>query len=98
MRDFLSHQSWIPEKARPKVAAPPSPVNVHTPKGFVEGLRFWVSRNRAWSAAVVAFCVTGGVLLYRAKKGTKKRRARRAVNGARCQVIGENTEAHTLLE
>ncbi|KAK3080085.1 hypothetical protein LTS18_003172, partial [Coniosporium uncinatum] len=25
MRDFLSHQSWIPEKARPKVAAPPSP-------------------------------------------------------------------------
>lgn len=48
----------------------------------------WISRNRAITAAVIAFVGTGAIVMYQQKKSyTRKRRARRASNGARREVI-----------
>lgn len=56
--------------------------------GFLERVQIWVSRNRAITAAIIAFVGTGAVVMYQQKKSyTRKRRARRASNGARREVI-----------
>jgi NAD(P)-dependent dehydrogenase (short-subunit alcohol dehydrogenase family) len=48
----------------------------------------WVSRNRALTAAIVAFFGTGSYMLWRQNRShNRKRRARRASNGARREVI-----------
>lgn len=46
-------------------------------------------RNQAWTAAVLAFVGTGCVLLYggRVLHG-RRRRARKAANGARKEIVG----------
>ncbi|KAF9736111.1 hypothetical protein PMIN02_009014 [Paraphaeosphaeria minitans] len=76
-------EGWLPESARPP---PPPPRAVSG--AYVDRLQDWVSRNRALTAALVAFLTTGGVLLWRERnKSRRKRRARRASNGARKEVI-----------
>lgn len=76
---------WLPEVARP---APPPPPRVVS-GAYIHRLQDWISRNRALTAAVVAFFATGGVMLWREQnKSRKKRRARRASNGARKEVVG----------
>jgi NAD(P)-dependent dehydrogenase (short-subunit alcohol dehydrogenase family) len=55
---------------------------------YLARLQAWVNRNRALTAALVAFFGTGGFLLWReSRKHKKKRRARRASNGARREVV-----------
>jgi hypothetical protein len=50
-------------------------------------------RNRAWTAAIVAFVGTGCVLYYGNKKlHGKRRKARKAGNGARKEIVGELEE------
>jgi hypothetical protein len=59
------------------------------PQTFVNNIHGWISRNRAWTAAIVAFIGTGGLLIYGNRKlNIKKRRARRAGNGARKEIVG----------
>ncbi|KAF2253349.1 DUF1776-domain-containing protein [Trematosphaeria pertusa] len=78
-------EGWLPENARP--APPPPPLHRAT-SAYIHRLQDWVSRNRALTAALIAFVGTGGFLLWREKrKHTRKRRARRASNGARREVI-----------
>lgn len=78
-------ERWLPEHARP---APPPPSYPLIDGTYIERLQDWVSRNRALSAAIVAFVTTGGLLLWREnRKYNRKRRARRASNGARKEVV-----------
>ncbi|KAF2118484.1 hypothetical protein BDV96DRAFT_569967 [Lophiotrema nucula] len=77
---------WLPEHARPP--PPPLPPHLARNAAYIHRLQDWVSRNRALTAAIIAFLGTGGYLLYREKrKSTRKRRARRASNGARREVV-----------
>lgn len=88
IREGLATASWIPEVARPTRPPPPRAI-LRPPPGYVERAQDWVSRNRAITAAVVAFFATGGFLVYRQRKQYgRKRRARRASNGARREVAG----------
>ncbi|KAF2270648.1 DUF1776-domain-containing protein [Lojkania enalia] len=80
-------EGWLPEYARPTPPLPPPP-QLHTRVVFIHRLQDWISRNRALTAAIIAFFGTGGYLLYQEKKkSTRKRRARRASNGARREVV-----------
>lgn len=83
-------EGWLPEHARP----PPPPPPPHPITGaYLHRLQDWVLRNRALTAALVAFCGTGGFLLWREKrKSTRRRRARRASNGARREVVGMQSD------
>ncbi|KAH8700686.1 hypothetical protein BGW36DRAFT_395734 [Talaromyces proteolyticus] len=58
------------------------------PRSVPERVYDWILRNRAWTAAIVAFFGTGGVLLLGSRAfDQKKRRARRAGNGARKEIV-----------
>ncbi|RAK91652.1 DUF1776-domain-containing protein [Aspergillus costaricaensis CBS 115574] len=85
LRDTLSSQSWLPTSVRPVSRNRPSPP---IPRGFVDRVHSWFLRNRAWSAAIIAFLGTSCVLYYGNKKlNGKRRRARRAGNGARKEIV-----------
>ncbi|KAJ4372307.1 hypothetical protein N0V83_004081 [Neocucurbitaria cava] len=78
-------EGWLPEYARPR---PPPPPPHPITGAYIDRLQDWISRNRALTAALVAFVGTGGLLLWRERrKHNRKRRARRASNGARREVI-----------
>ncbi|KAF1835403.1 DUF1776-domain-containing protein [Decorospora gaudefroyi] len=80
-------QGWLPERARPRPhPSPAAPHLVHDT--YLHRLQDWVLRNRAITAAIVAFVGTGGFLVWRERrKYNRKRRARRASNGARREVV-----------
>ncbi|KAH7399414.1 hypothetical protein BKA66DRAFT_406691 [Pyrenochaeta sp. MPI-SDFR-AT-0127] len=80
-------EGWLPVYARPS-PPPPPPHPLPITEAYIHRLQDWVSRNRALTAALVAFISTGGFLLWREKKNyNRKRRARRASNGARREVV-----------
>ncbi|KAI9698193.1 MAG: hypothetical protein M1836_004195 [Candelina mexicana] len=65
---------------------PPSPPPV--PVGYYAWTQNWVLRNKALTAAVIAVVGTGSFLIYRRRKHyVRKRRAGRASNGARRDVV-----------
>ncbi|KAF2132886.1 DUF1776-domain-containing protein [Dothidotthia symphoricarpi CBS 119687] len=79
-------ENWLPQQARPLPPPPPPPATVTG--AYIYYLQDWVSKNRALTAAFVAFVGTGGFLVWRErKKYNRKRRARRASNGARREVV-----------
>ncbi|KAI4701697.1 hypothetical protein J4E81_003437 [Alternaria sp. BMP 2799] len=78
-------EGWLPERARPR---PPPPPPHPITGAYLHRLQDWVSRNRALTAAIVAFVGTGSFLVWREqKKYNRKRRVRRASNGARTEVV-----------
>lgn len=67
-----------------------APRNARAPRGLADRAQDWMIRNRAWTAAIVAFLGTGFVLYYGSKKlHGKRRKARKAGNGARKEIVGE---------
>lgn len=61
-----------------------------SPRGLTDRVQDWMIRNRAWTAAILAFVGTGCVLLYGNKKlNAKRRKARKAGNGARKEIVGK---------
>ncbi|KAI9044152.1 DUF1776 domain-containing protein [Aspergillus affinis] len=83
IKDTLSNQSWLPSSVRP--IQPPRP---RAPQSFSDRAYDWVLRHRAWSAALLAFIGTTSVLYLGSKKfGGKRRKARRAGNGARKEIL-----------
>ncbi|KAK2740970.1 hypothetical protein FQN55_008525 [Onygenales sp. PD_40] len=87
VRDTLSRQSWLPAAVRP-VGKTCHPASSLPPHSALDRVQSWISRNRAWAAAIVAFAGTGALLIYGSKKlNTKKRKARRAGNGARKEIV-----------
>jgi NAD(P)-dependent dehydrogenase (short-subunit alcohol dehydrogenase family) len=79
-------EGWLPQQARPTPPPPPPPLRITDV--YIHRLQDWVSRNRAITAAIVAFASTGTFLLWRERRRhNRKRRAQRASNGARREVI-----------
>ncbi|KAF6240299.1 hypothetical protein HO173_001910 [Letharia columbiana] len=89
LKDAFRDTPWLPDSIKPK--PPPVPHRVPViaiPLGYFEATRIWVSEHRAWTAAVVAFLGTGAFIVWRRKRNDRvKRRAGRAKNGSRTEVV-----------
>ncbi|KAI0975095.1 DUF1776-domain-containing protein [Xylaria arbuscula] len=86
VRHTLASASWVPEYARPKSPSPP-PVQI-VPMSTWERMSSWVGRHKLLS---IVFVCGVGYVTYRAvrhgKLLRKSRRARRAKNGGRLEVV-----------
>ena len=89
VRDAFRDTPWLPNSIKPK--PPPVPQRVPVvaiPLSHFEAARVWVSAHRAWTAAVVAFVGTGAFIVWRRRRNDRvKRRAARAKNGSRTEVV-----------
>lgn len=87
LREKLSTSQWIPESARPKM--PPKPVIQPQPGlfPFFNQVHDWVLKNKLLTGTfVVGLGVS--IFMYRRRRAYgKKRRAKRASNGARTEVV-----------
>lgn len=80
-------REWIPSGPSALVKAPPRRL---PPPTTYEVITRWMDRNRALTAALVAFAVTGTVstgIYVQNRKANKKRRARKSASGARTDVV-----------
>lgn len=85
LRSAIGESAWFPELKPPKPA--PAPF-IARPMGYFEASSNWVSRHRAVTAAVVCFLGTGAYLIWRQRRANRmKRRATRAKNGQRTEVV-----------
>ena len=83
IRETIQSSSWLYEQPPP----PPPPRRI-VPVGYVEACQRWVSEHRAITAAIVAFAGTGAFIIWRRRRADQaKRRAKRAKNGARTEVV-----------
>ena len=89
LQDAFKDTPWLPEAIRPKASPPPpSPKSMNLPNGYFESSRHWISEHRAVTAAVVTFIGTGVFIVWRRRRADRaKRRAKRAKNGAKIEVI-----------
>ncbi|KAL8873975.1 MAG: hypothetical protein Q9174_000629 [Haloplaca sp. 1 TL-2023] len=86
LRSALGESVWLPRLRSPKPAPPPP--YIARPMGYFEASRDWVSRHRAITAAVVCFLGTSAYLVWRQRRNHRmKRRAKRAKNGQRTEVV-----------
>lgn len=84
IRESLQSATWIPQSVKP----PPPPPRRIVPQGYLARAQDWVMNNQALTAAMIAFIGTGGFLIYRKRKHYgRRRRAKRASNGARKEVV-----------
>ena len=84
----IAPPEWVPDSMKPPPPSPRFPTIISRPQGYLALCRDWVSEHRAVSAAVVAFVGTGGFIVWRRRRADRaKRRARRAKNGARTEVV-----------
>lgn len=86
VRDTLASTPWLPEYARPKAPSPP-PTQVITLSTW-ERMHGWVGRHQVLSGVVV--CVIGYVtyrIVRHSRLLRKSRRAKRARNGGRLEVV-----------
>ena len=100
LREALSHATWLPESARPNPPRRISPsarsankvlTLSSSPDRFLRFTKRWVLEHPAICAAVLAFAGTTAIMTYKMKIGQgkkRKRRAKRAANGARTEVVG----------
>ena len=89
LQDVCRDNPWLPESLRPKTP-PPSrfPDLPQVPLGIFASTRSWISEHRAVTAAVVAFFGTGAFILWRQQRADRaKRRAKRAQNGAKTELV-----------
>jgi hypothetical protein len=87
IRESLQSATWIPQAVKPP-PPPPRRITPTVPRGYLAAAQDWVLRHQALTAAIVAFVGTGGFLIYRRRKRYgRKRRAKRASNGARREVV-----------
>lgn len=89
LKDAFRDTPWLPDSIKP--APPPVPrtvPKVAMPAGYFEATRIWVFEHRAWTAAVIAFVGTGAFIVWRRRRNDRvKRRAGRAKNGSRTEVV-----------
>lgn len=91
LRETLSHAEWIPESARPRVPQKPQNISLPAsiaPTAFYTRVNKWVMKNKLLTGT---FVVGFGAGLYMVQKRKalyhKKRRAKRAGNGARLEAV-----------
>ena len=84
IRETIQKSPWLYEK--PQASPPPPPPIL--PLGYVAIAQRWVSEHRAVTAAAVAFVGTGIFVTWRRRRAERmKRRAKRAKNGSRTEVV-----------
>lgn len=88
LRETLSSQGWIPESARPSPPSkPPAPAKA-LPVGLYNNLQDWVDKHKLLAGSFVFGIGAAVYFAYRRRKQySKKRRAKRASNGARLEVV-----------
>ena len=89
IRAAAQHAPWLPEAIRPPPPPPRSACCAAAPSlGYLGRLQCWVNRNRALTAALLAFVGTGTFLVWRRRRLLRqRRRARRAPNGAKTELV-----------
>ena len=88
LKDTFRSSPWLPDSIKPR--PPPSPPRrfPSMPVSYYATSLDWLSEHRAVSAAVVAFVGTGAFIVWRRRRADRaKRRAKRAKNGARTEVV-----------
>ncbi|KAK4629108.1 UPF0744 protein [Fulvia fulva] len=88
-RHFDQVAGTLKDRFNSSAPLPPPKRRLPPPTTFQQVER-WVSRNKALTAAIVAFVVTGsvGTFVYiRSKSLNRKRRARKSASGARTDVV-----------
>lgn len=86
IRERIQSSPWLYEEISPRTPPPPPhrPITI----SYLRACGRWVSEHRAVTAAVVAFVGTGAVIFYTRRRADRaKRRAKRAKNGARTEVV-----------
>jgi hypothetical protein len=88
LREALSSQPWVPEQIRPKVPTKLPTENL-VPTGFHHRVQQWVMDNKLLTGTfVLGLTATTIHLVHRSQKAYgRKRRAKRASNGARLEII-----------
>jgi hypothetical protein len=88
LREALSSSSWIPESARPKAPPkPPAPSKV-LPVGLYPRMQDWFEKYKVLTGTFVLGVGAVIFFAYRRRKAySRKRRAKRASNGARLEVV-----------
>ena len=84
LRGALQSASWLPDSLKPprKHTSPAIPIS------YLERTQIWLSRNRAVTAAFIAFVGTGVFIVWRQRQHRqKKRRAWRTASGAKTEVV-----------
>ena len=89
LRSTIDDSPWLPASIRRPPPPSPKPSIITRPAGYIEVSRDWVSRHRAVTAAIFCFFGTGAFLIWRRHRmaSRAKRRAKRAKNGQRTEVV-----------
>jgi hypothetical protein len=88
LREALSSSKWIPESARPRrPPPPPRKATIPCPASTYSKIHDWVLNNKLLTTVIVM--AAGGLTYHiiRRKSNRNKRRAKRAPNGARVEVV-----------
>lgn len=88
IRESLSNSTWVPESVRPTPPPPPVPVRI-VERATGGGVVGWAKDNK-WAVGIFLGTAVGigGYVYSKRKKGGKKRRARKASDGGRREVVG----------
>ncbi len=95
LRDTLTSSGLLSQTARPKLPPriPKPPVSVT--RRYYESVVRWISRHKLLTAGIVALVgARGCYMFYIYMRPGKRRRARRAGNGARKEVVGKLIYCH----
>jgi len=85
VRSTLESSNWVPDAIKPPQRHVPA---VSLPLSYIQKTQAWIDRNRAVTAAIVAFAGTSAVLVWRRQRLNKrKRKARRGALGAKVEAI-----------
>lgn len=89
IREALSKSTWVPEVVRPLPRPIRMPVSVIEKVTGGGGMGAWVKENK-WAVGIVLGTTVGigGYVYARGRKGGKKKRARKASDGGRKEVVG----------
>lgn len=88
LRETLSSSPWIPESARPR--PPPKPISAIrvVPMGLYDRVQEWVLKHKVFCGTTILGIGVATFYVYRNRRAYgKKRRAKRASNGARLEVV-----------
>lgn len=87
LRETLSSQPWLPDVVRP-TPPPPPPLVAIAPASAVERLQGWIARHKVLTGVVVVVVGTVAYKGYQRSRSLRKtRRAKRARNGGRTEVV-----------
>jgi hypothetical protein len=88
LRETLSSSPWIPESARPKPPPKPPVQPKVLPVGLYDRVQDWVFKHKVLCGTSVLGIGLATFYIYRQRRSYgKKRRAKRASNGARIEVV-----------